>query len=85
MSHVHAHCRFSIPFVFVLQTLYLMHRLGLESESKVAVWTEKQFILLLTCPQESQGCQEIEKKNTKLKKLQKTIKIAQKLSKMPVF
>ena len=44
---------------FVLQTLYLMHRLGLESESKVAVWTEKQFILLLTGPQGSQGCQKM--------------------------
>ena len=64
MSYVHAHCRFSILFVFVLQTLYVMHRLGLETESKVVVWTEKQFIQLLACPQRSKACQEIEKKNT---------------------
>ena len=33
MSHVSANCCFSIPFVFILRTLYVMHRLGLENES----------------------------------------------------
>ena len=67
-------------------------------KSTVAVWTQKQFIPLLTHPQGSQGCQKMHQDplnsnlevwcanmDPKLKKLQKTVKIETKLSKIMQF
>ena len=38
-----------------------MHKLGLESESKVGVWTEKQFIPLLTASRVPKGLMKLKK------------------------